>query len=194
MADIQTIPYRMEIPLHDYHQYQGEKTNDCGPTSLAIAANALLGEERFEKDQVAQEMNQPGFKVWPFPHFMVRRIQNWATFPWGIVHYLRQHGLKARWSPFGTPGKLLRNLEDDQITLVFVGEPWRWKDGDYDGWAHVKVLFGYQPGKGYVFIDPGCRKRTEDPKSWAVRGLFWEGEEAFLSNWRGLFRMYVDVG
>ncbi|MFO7943523.1 MAG: hypothetical protein R6U51_04395 [Anaerolineales bacterium] len=63
MTDIQTIPYRMSLPLCEYHQYQGENTNDCGPTSLAIATNALLDEERFQKDQVTQEMNQPGFKV-----------------------------------------------------------------------------------------------------------------------------------
>ncbi|MFO8035135.1 MAG: C39 family peptidase [Anaerolineales bacterium] len=194
MPDIQTIPYRMSIPLYQYHQYQGESTNDCGPTSLAIAANALLGEERFLKDQVAQEMNHPGFRVWPFPHFVVRRIQNWATFPWGIVHYLKEQGFRARWSPFGTAEKLRRNLDENRVTLVFVGEPWRWKGGKYDGWAHVKVLFGYLPGKGYVFVDPGHRKRPENPESWASLGLFWQLEEDFIKFWRSLFRIYVEVG
>ncbi len=194
MPDIQIIPYRMSLPVNEYHQYQGQESSDCGPTSLAIAANALLGEERFLKDQVSAEMNHPGFRVWPFPHFIVRRIHNWATFPWGIVHYLREHGFRARWAPFGTAGKLQRNLVENQVTLVFVGEPWRWKDRGYDGWAHVKVLFGVQPGKGYVFVDPGYRKRPEDPESWAALGLFWEGEEDFLNSWRGLFSIYVEVG
>ena len=193
MVDIQSIPHRMTTPLYEFHQYQGQ-SNDCGPTSLAIAANALLGEDRFLKDHVAEEMNDPAFTVRPFPHFVVRRIKNWATFPWGIVNYLQEQELHARWSPLGTTDRLLRNLTANRITLVFVGEPLQWKDGKYNGWAHVKVLYGYQPGKGYVFVDPGRQRRPDAPDSWASLGLFWQDEEKFLSYWRGLFRIYVEVG
>lgn len=191
MSDLQTVSQRMTISLHDYHQYQGQ-SNDCGPTSLAIAANALLDAERYLKDKVAEDMNDPGFQVWPFPHFVVRRIRNWATFPWGLVHDAREHRFHARWRPFGTLARLQRNLDQDRVTLVFVGEPLRWKEGGYDGWAHVKVLFGYTPGKGWAFVDPGHSKGG-DPDSWSALGIFWQDADDFLSAWRGLFRIYVEV-
>jgi len=191
MADLQTIALRMITPLYEYHQFQGE-SQDCGPTSLAIAANALLGEERYIKKRVSNEMNAPGFTVSPFPHFVVRRVKNWATFPWGIVNYARSEGFRTRWAPFGTQRKLQRNLENDRITLVFVGQPLRFNEGKWDGWAHIKVLYGYTPGKGYVFVDPG-HSAGGGSDSWASMGLFWQSEDDFLRYWRGLLRIYVEI-
>jgi len=178
IPDLSAVTYYLRTPVYRYHQHQGD-TNDCGPTSLAIAANALLGEERFEGARVAEEMNDLAFEVRPFPHFVVRRIRNWATFPWGIVHYLRQQDIAAHWSPLGTVKRLHRNLLADRITIVMVGEPLRWEGGRYRGWAHAKVLFGYTPGQGYVFVDPGYRRRTDDANSWEYHGLFWQKESEF---------------
>lgn len=193
MPDLSAVTFHLRTPVFHYHQYQG-RTDDCGPTSLAIAANALLGEERFQGPVVAQEMNAPAFEVRPFPHFVVRRIHNWATFPWGIVHYLREHDIPARWSMMGTLNKLRRNLLDDRITIVILGEPWRWKKWCYKGWSHAKVLFGYAPGQGFLFVDPAHQRRPNNPDTWAQHGLFWQEEQEFLRQWRNVLRIRIEVG
>lgn len=191
--DLNAITFHLRTPVYRYHQHQGN-TNDCGPTSLAIAANALLGEERFQGPRVAEEMNDPAFEVRPFPHFVVRRVRNWATFPWGIVHYLRQQDIPARWSPLGTANRLRRNLLADRITIVMIGEPLRWKRRRYAGWGHAKVLFGYAPGRGLLFVDPAYQRRPDEPDSWERHGLFWQEEKEFLRQWRGLGRIYIEIG
>ena len=193
MPDLSTVTFHLRTPVYRYHQHQGQ-TKDCGPTSLAIAANALLGEERFQGPRVAQEMNDPAFEVRPFPHFVVRRIRNWATFPWGIVQYLQQHDIPARWSPRGTVDTLRRNLLADRLTIVMLGELLHWENRRYAAWGHAKVLFGYTPGQGFLFVDPAYERRPDAPDSWEHYGLSWQEEGEFLQQWRGLFRIYVEVG
>lgn len=192
MPDLSGVPFRLRKPVFRYHQYQG-KTNDCGPTSLAIAANAVRGQEELEGDAVAEEMNRLGLAWRAFPYLMVSRIPNWATFPWGIVHYLRRRGIPARWRPFGTMARLRQNLLNDQLTIVMIGEPLRWEGGRYRGWAHAKVVFGYIAGHGFLFVDPAVR-RAENPNRIEHHGLSWQREEAFLRQWRNLLRIYVEVG
>lgn len=193
VPDLSSVTFHLRTPVYRYHQHQGN-TNDCGPTSLAIAANALLGEQRFQGPTVAQEMNDPVFEVWPFPHFVVRRVHNWATFPWGIVHYLRQHDIPARWSLLGSVHRLRWNLLADRITIVILGEPWRWEERRYRGWSHAKILFGHTPGQSFLFVDPAYGRRPGDPGSWEHHGLFWQGEREFLRQWRNVFRIYVEIG
>jgi hypothetical protein len=188
--DLSGVALYLSRPVYRHHQYQGH-TNDCGPTSLAIAANALLGRDLFQGSVVAREMSRVAFEWRPFPHLVVQRISNWATFPWGIVHYMRKHDFPARWRPFGTVERLQRNLLANQLTMVVVGEPFRWEKGKYAGWAHVKILFGHTPGRGFLFVDPG-HGRIDDP--WKRHGLFWQAEEEFLRQWRSLFRTYIEVG
>lgn len=191
--DLTTVALHLRTPVYHYHQYQGN-TNDCGPTSLAIAANALLKENRFQGSSVAQEMNDPAFEVRPFPHFVVRRIRNWATFPWGIVHYLRQNSIPARWSPFGTAKKLRRNLTSDKITIVMLGELLHFEKRRYAGWGHAKVLFGHTQGRGFLFVDPAFKCHPDDSDTWKKFCLFWQEESEFLRQWRNLFSIYVEVG
>jgi hypothetical protein len=184
------IRYRARTPLFQYHQFQGN-TNNCGPTSLAIAANAYLGEDRFQGDQVARELDN-----WrsSFPHLILPRIKNWMTFPWGIVQYLMMHGIPARWAPFGQPNKLVHNLINDRITMVVIGEVFRWNKSTYAGWGHVKVLFGFDPDLGYVFVDPAYAKLNNDPDAWKSIGLNWQKEDTFIREWRNLMGIYIEIG
>lgn len=191
--DLTAVPFHLRTPVYRYHQLQ-EKPNDCGPTSLAIAANAFLGEERFQGSTVAQEMNHPAFEVRPFPHFVLRRFRNWATFPWGIVHYLRRNGIPSDWSRRGTEDRLRSNLRNDRITIVILGEPWRWRKWRYRGWSHAKILFGYTPRQGFLFVDPGRARRPDDSGSWAQYALFWQPEREFLRQWRNTLRIFIEVG
>ncbi|MEA3375915.1 MAG: hypothetical protein U9R72_06930 [Chloroflexota bacterium] len=190
--DLSGVPFRLRKPVYRYHLYQGA-TNDCGPASLVIAANALSEHEDLKGAMVAGEMNRLGLAWRAFPYVMPSRIPNWATFPWGIVHGLRERGIRARWRPFGTLERLRRNLLEDQITIVMVGEPLHWEGGRYRGWAHAKVVFGHLAGRGFLFVDPAIR-RAGNPNRLEYHGLAWQREDEFLDQWRNLLRVYVEVG
>ncbi|MEA3309329.1 MAG: C39 family peptidase [Chloroflexota bacterium] len=181
--DLDAMASRLSTPLHEYHQHQGT-TNNCGPTSLAIAANAIRGQTQLQGPIVAQELSTPKFRVRPIPHLVIRRIPNWATFPWGIVDYLHQQGLTAHWAVGGTEERLQHNLATEQITIVLIGELWSWRRWHYTGWAHFKVLYGFTTGRGYLFVDPARGDK---------HGLSWQTTAEFLQQWRNLFRIYVEV-
>ncbi len=189
--DLSSVHLHLSRPVYRYHQYQGY-TNDCGPTSIAIAVNAFLGERVLEGPVVAEEMSHVAFEWKPFPHLVVPRIPNWATFPWGIVYYLRKQGFRARWRLFGTLERLERNLRADRLTMVIIGEPWRWEKWTYTGWAHVKVLFGQLPGQRLLFVDPGY-SRSSDHDRLEHHGLFWQDQDEFLRQWRNLLRIFIEV-
>lgn len=190
--DLSLVTLRLRKPVYRYYQYQA-LTNDCGPTTLAIAANTLWGREELQGPTVAREMNRIGLAWRAFPYIGPSRIPGWATFPWGLVHHLRKRGLRARWHPFGSLDRLRRNLLDDTITVVIVGEPLRWENRGYRGWAHYKVLFGYEAGRGLLFVDPAV-KRPKDPRRIEHHGLSWQGEAEFLRQWANLLRLYIEVG
>jgi hypothetical protein len=170
---------------------------------VAIAVNAFLESRELEGQTVAKEMSRVAFEWKPLPHLVVPRIPNWATFPWGIAHYLRKKGFRARWHLFGTLERLENNLRADRLTMVVLGEPWQWKKvaqdafwpwkrWAYRGWAHVKILFGQLPGHRLFFVDPGYATSSNvDPLSGF--GLFSQTEEEFLRQWRNLLRIFIEV-
>jgi len=180
------VTYRMQKPLFKYHQYQGE-SQDCGPTSLAIAANACWEETRLEGGRVAEEMDHPVVHLLPYPRLVVYRIAGWATFPWGMVSYLRSGGIRARWRLFSRLEDLQSNLTSDLITLVTLGEPFLWDQG-YRGWSHYKVLYAHQPGDGFLFVDPAHERDSGEEE-----GLSWQEEGEFLSLWRRMGRIRIEV-
>lgn len=189
--DLTGLPVHLNRQVFRYHEYQGD-TNDCGPTSVAIAVNALLDRRALEGPVVAKEMSHVAFEWRPFPRPLIPRIPNWATFPWGVVHYLRKKGFRARWRPLGTLERLERNLRSDRITMVVTGQLWRWDAWRYHGWAHIKLLFGLVPGRGLIFVDPG-QPRSSRPDRLEYHGLFWQDEETFLRQWRNLLRVFIEV-
>jgi len=189
--DLSGVQRHLIKPVYRYHQYQAD-TNDCGPTSVAIAVNALLDQQALRGPVVAEEMSRVAFEWRPLPHLVVQRIPNWATFPWGIVRYVRKQGFRARWRPFGTLERLEQNLRRDRLTMVMTGEPWRWERGHYTGWAHIKILFGWLPGRGFLFVDPGF-PRSEKVNRLEHHGLFWQDQQTFLRQWRNLLRIFIEV-
>ncbi len=90
--------------------------------------------------------------------------------------------------------KLLRNLAEDRTTIVLPGEPVHWRDGKYAGWAHAKILFGYDPNAGLLFVDPAYRQRSDRPNSLEFHGLFWQDDEDFRRQWRWLLGTFIEVG
>lgn len=182
----------LSIPLEKYHQSQGQ-SNDCGPTAAAIAANAFWDEERYSGDVVARKMNKPAFSWRPFPHPVFQRIPDWATFPWGIVYYLRSQKVPSRWFPFASLSRLRRNLESGRITIVLIGEVLRWDQGRFAGWSHYKLPYGYSSARGYLFVDPAVNRADSIEKE-IPQGVSWQPEEQFLQQWRNLLQVMIEVG
>jgi hypothetical protein len=187
--DLSSIDTHYRIPIYQYHQFQG-KSNNCGPMSLAISMNSFLHEAKFNGENIAYELDH-----WlkHFPRLILPRISTWATFPWGLVQYLRYQEIPGRWSLSGSSEKLIENIKNEIITMVIVGEPLRWKDGKYDGWAHIKVLYGTSPGY-FFFVDPAYQKKAGSNNELSASGIFRQSEEEFLKFWRNMFMIYIELG
>ena len=179
-------------PIYRYHAYQGD-TNNCGPYSVAIAANAYLGEARLDPLAVARAMDAPVFKRRPLPHWVPVRLPGGPSLPWGMAAFLAERlGIPARWQWRCGEERLRCNLAQGLITIVFIGELWRWQGLKYRGWAHAKVLYGFDSRWGYAFVDPGYERDPTD--LWRGLGIFWQGRDEFLRGWLGAGRMVVTVG
>lgn len=180
---------KTDLPL--WHQYQGQDTNDCGAFSIAIVANARLNRPQFEGFTVAREMERLTLARSPIPHPALRKIRGSAALPWGISGYLQSHNLPARLQWFATPEHLLRNIREDRLTIVILGDLLR-------GWGHAKVLYGYEPPgsgtqlqPGYYFVDPGYPQEWSRPR--LPRGVFWQDEHEFKQQWNSLFRILIEL-
>jgi hypothetical protein len=152
-------------------QYQGNR-NDCGPFSTATVINALLG-SNLNAIELAHEMDRP---VWRGPNFIIRRVPNWATFPWGIVDIFRSYGLKASWKLFATIDELIQALPQGVVMLPIIGE-WR------PLWVHIITLVAWDPLQGWGFAN------TQDEHHL----ISWLSDETFRTRWKALFRILVEV-
>lgn len=154
------------------HAHQGE-SNDCGPYTVSIVVNALKGIQ-VEPQAVAQRMNRPRRRG---ALLIVRRVPNWATFPWGVADALQEYGLPARWRPFARREDLLQALPRGEILLPIIGE-WLPKP-----WAHISILAAWDARRGWGFVDPMIPGAV----------LHLRTEEAFTHLWQRYFRLLVYV-
>jgi hypothetical protein len=167
--------------LDTYHVSQGD-SNDCGPHVVTMAVNFWRGEAVLEAGAVARAMNYPRLRI-GFPPVVVRRIPNWATFPWGIADMLRVHGIPARWRLRASEDDLHRALDEDRIAMPIFGEPlrrhgWRWA-----GWSHVAILYGWDPeAQIYWFVDSTMPYAPTEQE-----------RETFLHRWQDMGRLLVET-
>jgi hypothetical protein len=154
-----------------HHVPQG-RSNDCGPYSAAMLINTLCS-QKVDPSNLARELDHIRW-IGPLP--FVRRIPNWATFPWGVADALRLRGIPAHWRPFGSPAALVRTLHSGSIPIVFIGsfKPM---------WGHVMVLLARDPIRGWGFSDP----------AWPSPELHWLPDSTFLSQWRTYANSWVEV-
>jgi len=153
------------------HQHQG-RSNDCGPFSAAMVINAF-SLHRINPVELARNMDQLRWNgILP----VIRRIPNWATFPWGLVDVLRMAGFKAKWRPFGSTDGLIRILEEGRIPLIIVGG-WR------PLWGHVMVLLAHDPDQGWGFANPATFEKE----------IFWVPDPIFQRQWRAFGKLYISV-
>jgi len=153
------------------HQHQGLR-NDCAPIATAMAANALagLGVDGFE---LAEQLNHVRWRgLWP----VIRRIPNWATFPWGVVDALRDLGIRARWRLFKDKAWLLDRLDTDEVLITITGSL-------RPLWAHMMVLLAYDDQRGYGFANPAFPEAL----------LYWLPAAQFEQRWRAFGRMAIEV-
>jgi len=157
--------------LRKFYQYQGV-LNDCGAFVTAITLNTLLG-THLDGFELGEHLNQTRW-YGPFP--MIRRIRNWATFPWGITTFFREFGVNAKWSVFNRGATLKSNLINNKISIVIIGE---WKPL----WSHYMILVEYSPIKGYGFIDPAQNSSQTR----------WESPKEFLPLWNNYLRSVISI-
>jgi hypothetical protein len=152
-------------------QCQGQR-NDCGPFTTATVINALKGTQ-IDALQLAEEMNRPR---WRGPLFIVRRVPNWATFPWGMVDVLRQHGLNASWRAFANFDQLRAGLTRGDTLMPIQGE---WKPL----WAHVMTLVAFDDEKGWGFANTQYEHHDVD----------WWSDEKVKKLWGNMAHLLVEV-
>jgi hypothetical protein len=151
------------------HEYQG-KTNDCGPFCLAMISRSVTSTGAHGKD-IAAEFNKTQWKS-IFP--VVRRIRDWATFPWAISSYLTDLGFKSKWHPFSRYACLIDSIIAPCPPIVIIGS-WR------PLWAHYMILLESDPIKGLGFADPAL----PNPE------LHWFSEKLFIYRWNSMGRMSI---
>jgi hypothetical protein len=152
-------------------QYQGS-SNDCGPYTTATVINALRG-LNIDALALADEMDRP---VWRGPMFVVRRVPNWATFPWGMVDVFRSYGLKANWRFFTSQDHITKVISQGDVAMPIIGS-WR------PLWAHVMTLVAWDDEKGWGFANT----------QFSHHNITWLSDEKFQKQWRALGRLNIEV-
>lgn len=174
------IADRHDRTIQSYHIHQGD-SNDCGPHVVTMIANFMQGRVALDADAIAHAMNRP--RLGGFPPIMVRRIPNWATFPWGISDMLAEHGVRARWQFRASEDDLRAALREDRVPLPIFGEPLRRRGWKWTGWSHVALLVGWNPASDtYWFVDPA---RTSAPTG--------RQRAKFLDLWDNMGRILIET-
>jgi hypothetical protein len=152
-------------------QFQG-RSNDCGSYTTATVLNALTGSE-INGIELANQMDKP---VWRGPLFVVRRVPNWATFPWGIVDIIRSSGLEASWQLFSSANQLTSALRGRRIVMPIIGSR-------KPLWAHVMTLVAWHYQLGWGFANTQYNHHHID----------WLDDQVFQRHWKALGRLMVYV-
>jgi len=153
------------------HLFQ-EKSNNCGPFCVAVILKAMRNLETNGID-LSEAINKVR---WAGIVPIIRRIPDWATFPWGLVDLFRQYKVKSKWRVFCTKDNLEKIISKGEIAIVLIGS-WKQK------WSHYKILVSLDHQLGYGFIDPG------------IEGSYvsWQNEVDFMKQWKFLFNTIIEV-
>jgi hypothetical protein len=152
-------------------QCQG-RSNDCGAYTSATVLNALLSLD-IKGDDLANEMEKP---VWRGILYLVRKIPNSATLPWGMEDVFQSHGLKARWRFFSSEDYLKESLPGEKIIMPIIGS-WR------PTWAHVMTLVTWDEEQGWGFANT----------QYEHHNIHWVGAQKFSDQWKNMARLMVEV-
>ncbi len=152
-------------------QWQGN-TNDCAPYTVATILSAFSGSV-IDGSELAKQMNKP---VWRGLLLVIRRIPNWATFPWGIVDVLREYGYPAHWGIRYKPDFLRASIQKGNIPLPILGS---WQPIS----AHVMALIAWNPTGFWGFANT----------QYNVHQIHWMPDNQFIKQWNLTTRMLIEV-
>jgi RHS repeat-associated protein len=180
-----------ENELLTYHQYQGASTNDCAPTSMAMAVNLALGLQwqPVKKDAMGTAMQNAskgfgnqGYRLTGSAALILGKDAEGATPPWGAEKALNEFArelseagypksFRAEYKNHGVLDNLTSNLKKGYPTIVFIVWP-------NDTRAHTMVVAGYnQETHIWSFLDPLNQN---------AKFTQWSTTE-FLQNWNRPF-------
>ena len=166
---------KTKLDVGRFHAYQGD-TNDCGPCSASIVANAIRDTRIWTPEQIATQMTG--------------RLRGGATPPWTLTRWFREHMFQARWGR-RTPFELTRDLQAGVVgIIVCVGDPLRFHRLRYMGWMHWKVVAG-RGNDFWSFSDPALPRGSGGTLS--ESGISVESGLDFLRDWERVGRMTVEV-
>ncbi len=161
------------------HCYQGA-SNDCAPFAAAMVLNGVLGAD-VDPIGLARELDRPRPRGLAGLLPLFRRVPRSATFPWGVVDALREHGrhsdaaIEVGWRVLAGPDALLAGLARGELLLPYVGgfrpRPW----------GHVVVLIGWDAKLGWGVADP--QRPTDE--------IFWIPDELFRKRRRAMAGLVV---
>ena len=151
--------------------YQGF-SNDCGPYSATTVIKSIRNLDPDPK-RVASELNKPSWRSF-FP--IIRRIPNFATFPWGMVDLFNRYGIHARWRCFIPFSYLQENLEREKIFLPVIASL-------HPFWAHIMILIALHPIKGCGFANT----------QFANHEIYWVPLQQFRQQWRLTLNCVIEV-
>ena len=156
--------------LEKNHQFQG-KTNNCGAFSAAIILSTITP-KAVDGSQLASDLNSVRWRgILP----VIRRIPNWATFPWGVIDVFKEQGIRTKFSLFTDRETLLRAIISDSIVITI--------NGAYKPlWAHYKIPVLYSEKK-FGFIDPAYPQKQ----------VTLQDEVDFYKEWRHYGRIMIQV-
>ena len=152
-------------------QCQGNR-NDCAPYTVATIVSAFSG-SIVDGSTLAEQMNKP---VWRGIIPVIRRIPNWATFPWGMVDVLKDHGFSAHWGIRYTTDYLRMSVQKGNLPIPVIGS-WR------PLWGHVMTLVAWDESGYWGFANTQMNEKKID----------WKTQDYFITHWNVYSRLCVEV-
>jgi hypothetical protein len=175
------------------HQYQGDGTNHCGPTTLAMVINLILQDQgysgslvKFNDLQAAMQNGSLGFGLTGYRLGKTTLLQKLriapnitgATLPWGLAQafidfnegLIRAGGPDLGTVSFaedGTKQDLLDNIKHGYYTAIML--VWPNNQG-----AHWIAITGYRPATDeFEVLDPANAKGGLKTMAWTALEEHW---------------------
>jgi hypothetical protein len=152
------------------HQYQAQ-SNNCGPFCAAMAINSIM-DLHLDGSDLAKSMNHPRFNLF-IP--VIRRIPEYATFPWGITDVLWEYGIKSSWKFFNAFSNLTELLPENLMLILLTAT---YKPIN----AHYRILASLE-NEQIGFVDP----------AYPVKEIHYQSRSSFLEEWKNAFNPIITV-
>jgi hypothetical protein len=149
-----------------------DATNNCAPYTIATIISAFSG-SFIDGAWLATQMNKPAWRgIVP----VIRRIPNWATFPWGMVDVLHEYGFQAHWRINSSTDYLRNSIQRGNVPIPVIVS-WR------PMWAHVMSLLAWDSAGRWGFANTQINDKN----------INWITDDYFMSHWKWSVRMLVEV-